>query len=250
MDSLPSSRWRWRWEDICGPEGFKIWSADRHDLGHCFQQLCLQIPAFSIIAIASAYYFGRRFGFVRRGVEQLVAINLRCFIILFSALFPILQIYIYLNKTDVRIYPVSYFLFAVEGFSWLVHLGYTLVLRKRLGMSPRGPVFICVIWTLLFMLDILSMRTNLLIYKHSKNVDFGIYVRCAFSICSVILQVMYGLTLFPGEGSTTFVDVTEDIQVSYLIFSYKFKITINKKVVGKRCTKHTSTKRFFQYFYL
>lgn len=215
MNSVVSSRWRWRWEDICGPEGFKIWSANRHDLGHCFQQLCLQVPAFALIAIASAYYFGRRYGFVRRGVDQIVAINLRCFIILISALFPILQIYIYLNKTDVIIYPVSYFLFAVEGFSWLVHLGYTLVLRKRLGMSPRGPVFICVMWTLLFMLDILSMRTNLLIYKHSEKITYSVYVKYAFSICSVILQVMYGLTLLPGEGSTTYVDMTERSEVSF-----------------------------------
>lgn len=218
MDSViqlyNGSQWRWRWEDFCGPEGFKIWSADRHDLGHCFQQLCLQVPTFCLLAIVSAYYFGRRFGFVRRGPVQIVAINVRCCIILVSALFPLLQIYVYLSKTDAKIFPVSYLLFTIEGFSWLIHLGYSSVLKKRLGMSPRGPVFICVLWTLIFMLDILSMRTNILLYIHGQKITYSTYVRYAFSICSVILQVLYGLTLFPGEGDTICMDVVEHTQVS------------------------------------
>lgn len=201
-----SSRWHWQWENFCGPEGFKIWSPERHDLGYCFQQICLQIPVFVILAIISSYYFGLRKGFVTRGPVQLISIHIRCLMILVSALLPVLQIYIYLNKTDAHIYSVSYFLFAVEGISWLTHLGYTWSLRKRLGLSPRGPVLMCVTWTLLFMLDILSLRTHLLIYQNSLNLDYGMFVAYAFSICNVLAQVFYGLTLLPGEGSTTYVD--------------------------------------------
>lgn len=56
------------------------------------------------------------------------------------------------------------------------------------------------------MLDLLSMRTNLLIYKYGQKLSYDVYMKYAFSICSVILQVLYGLTMVPGEGDTVYVD--------------------------------------------
>lgn len=201
-----SERWHWRWVDLCGPGGFKIWSAKRHDLGHCFQQLCLQIPVFAFLACASSYYYGRRVDFVKRGSTQIIAINVRALVVMASALLPLLQIYVYLNKTDTPIQPVSYFLFAVEGIAWFSHLLYTFALKKRLGLSPRGPVVICVTWTLLFVLEIVSLRTHILIYRKTLKPDFSVFTSYGFSICSVLLQILYGITLLPGEGDTVLLD--------------------------------------------
>lgn len=206
IDFNNTERWHWRWVDLCGPEGFKIWSGKRHDLGHCFQQLCLQIPVFAILACASSYYYGRRTGFVKRGSVQIIAINVRSFLVLISAILPLLQIYVFLNKTDTPIQPVSYFLYAVEGISWFSHLLYTFALKKRFGLSPRGPVFLCVVWTLLFVLDVISLRTNWLIYRKTVKPDFSVFVAYGFSICNLLLQIFYGITLLPGEGDTTYVE--------------------------------------------
>ncbi|RZC35046.1 hypothetical protein BDFB_002777 [Asbolus verrucosus] len=201
--------WRWDWEAMCGAGGLNIWSAQRHDLGLCFQQLFLQIPVLSLFACSSAYYFGRHTGYVTRGSVQLYSINFRCFIALCLALLPLLEIYIDLNATEEEIYCVSYFLCAVQGITWLCHFGYTLVLRKRLGLSPRGPVFMCVLWTLLFVLNVISVRSHVLIYKYSIKPSYGVYLAYGFSICQIILQLIYAFTLIPSEGSTTYLNFAD-----------------------------------------
>lgn len=201
-----SKRWRWSWKDFCGPEGFKIWSAQRHDFGSCFQTVCLHIPILAVLACASSYYYGRRIGFVRRGATQLIAINMRCMTIAVCALLPLLQIYVYLNKTDIQIEPVAYLLYAIQGITWFTHLVYSWGLRKRLGLSPRGPIFVTVIWTTLFVLSVISLRTRYLVYVQNSNPDYGVFVAYAFSMCNLLLQVVYGITLLPGQGSTTFVE--------------------------------------------
>lgn len=208
FDLDSSVEWRWRWKDFCGPEGFKIWSAKRHDFGLCFQNLCLQIPVLAILACASSYYYGHRMGFVRRGATQIIAINMRCATITACALLPLLQIYIYLNQTDIHIEPVSYLLYAIEGITWFTHLVYSWGLRKRLGLSPRGPIVVTVIWTLLFVLSVISLRTRYLIYAQNSKPDYGEFVAYAFSMCNLLLQVVYGITLLPGQGSTTFLEYT------------------------------------------
>lgn len=201
-------QWRWDWEQMCGPGGLNIWSQPRHDLGLCFQQLYLHIPVLSLFACSSAYFFGRHAGYVTRGRVQLYAINFRSFVSLCLALLPLLQIYIDLNR-KVQVYYVSYFLCAVQGIAWFCHFGYSLVLRKRLGLSPRGPVFVCVLWTLLFVLNVVSVRSHVLVYKYAINPGYSIYLAYGFSICQIILQIIYGFTLIPSEGSTTYLNFAD-----------------------------------------
>lgn len=197
------SEWRWSWQALCGPEGLKIWSPQRHDIGFCFQQLFLQIPVLVILACCSAYYFGRQTGFVSRGKVPLYSINLRCVIVLLLALLPVLHVYIALNEAPENVYSISYFLYATQGITWLSHFFYTLALRKRLGLSPRGPVFICVIWALVLVLTFISLRSHLLIYKKSVVPDYFINLSYGFSLCYVILQILYGLSLIPGPGESS-----------------------------------------------
>jgi ATP-binding cassette subfamily C (CFTR/MRP) protein 10 len=211
MNSSFESRplWRWDWDVMCGPGGLKIWSAQRHDLGLCFQQLFLQIPALALLACSSAYYFGRHTGYVMRGRVQVYSIYFRCFLALCLALLPLLQIYIDLNTSEDEIYSISYFLCAVQGIAWFCHFGYSLVLRTRLGLSPRGPVFVCVLWTLLFVLSVVSLRSHVLIYKYAIKPGYSIYVAYTFSICQIILQIGYSFTLIPSEGSTTYLNFAD-----------------------------------------
>lgn len=203
---------------MCGAGGLKIWSQQRHDLGLCFQQLCLQIPVLSLIACCSAYYFGRHIGYVTRGRVQIYAINFRALIVLCLALLPLLQIYIDLNTSKGQTFIISLFLSAVQGITWFCHLLYTLALRKRLGLSPRGPVFVCVLWTLLAVLTVISVRSHVLLYKSSPSLTYSIYVAYAFSICQVILQIGYAFSLIPSEGSTTYLNFADIYtEVSHII---------------------------------
>lgn len=215
-----SAQWRWNWVDLCG-EDFKIWAPQRHDLGLCFQQLCLHIPVLALLAISSAYYFGRHEGFVTRGRIQLIAINIRCVIVLCLAFLPLIQIYIDINRGDEQINKISFFLSAVQGITWFMHLGYALGLKKRLGKSPRGPIFICIVWSLLLALTVISFRSHYLLYIYSFQFNYSIYLAYGFSVCYLILHIGYALTLIPSEGSNTYFNFSNrytEVSTSIKIF--------------------------------
>lgn len=219
-----STRWQWSWQTLCGEEGFQIWSLQRHDFGICFQQLCLHIPILFLLAISSAYYFGRPEGYVTRGKLQMFAVNSRCFIVLILTFLPLLQIYIDINKSDTTINDISYFLSAVQGITWFSHFLYTLSLRKKLGLSSRGPTLICIIWSVIFALTVISVRSHYILYKYSFMLNFSIYLGFVFSICYFIAQIFYALTLIPSEGSsylnfsTRYTEVSDNFCFCFLFY--------------------------------
>lgn len=198
-----SPYWQNIWIDLCGPDGFQVWNRKYHDLGLCFQYLFFDIPFLVLLAIASAYYFGTNLNHVIRGKTQLYAINIRCLIVSILTFLPLLKIYIALNKNDVQIEKIFYFVSAMEGFTWLTHLMYTLALRSRLGLSSRGPVTVCVLWTLILVMSIISMRTHIIIYNNTEKPTYSIYYSYAFSICNVMVHLVYGLTMLPSVGEST-----------------------------------------------
>ncbi|KAJ8922563.1 hypothetical protein NQ315_007593 [Exocentrus adspersus] len=197
------AQWRWSWQDLCGQD-FKIWAPERHDLGLCFQQLCLHLPVLAILAISSAYYFGRHEGFVTRARIQLAAINIRCGIVLCLAFLPLIQIYIDINRGKEQIQKISFFLSATQGITWFTHFWYVLGLRKRLGRSPRGPTFVCIVWSLLFALTAIAFRSHYLLLIYSFQFDYSINLAFGFSISYLVAHILYALTLIPSEDSTTY----------------------------------------------
>lgn len=210
-----STRWQWNWETLCGEEGFQIWSLQRHDFGICFQKLCFHIPILFLLAISSAYYYGRPEGYVTRGKVQMVAINMRCIVVLILSFLPLIQIYIDMNESDSSINDISYFLSAVQGITWFSHFLYTFGLRKKLGISSRGPTSICVIWSIIFALTVISVRSHYILNKYSVKNDFSIYLGFVFSILYLVCQIFYALTLIPSEGSATYLNFsTRYTQVS------------------------------------
>lgn len=214
-------RWQWDWNELCGADGLIIWSPIYHDLGLCFQALCLQIPFYSALALISAYYFGRQIDYVSRGRRQLIAIHFRLIIVLLLTLFPLLKMYIALNENDKQIETIFYLFCVIEAIGWFIHLGYNIGLRKRLGLSSRGPVSVCVIWTIIAVLSAISLRTHYLIYKHDPNTNKSIYYSYDFSIINVILQILYGLTLIPNTGDTVYVEISRRfVQVRFRTFRF------------------------------
>ncbi|KAF5302801.1 hypothetical protein FQA39_LY01981 [Lamprigera yunnana] len=212
--------WRWGWEDLCGADGLNVWSIKTHDIGLCFEELCLQIPILALLATISGFYVGHQVHYVIRGKTQLLAIKIRCVIVFLMAVMPLLQTYIDLNNaTEAHTERITYFLSAVEGIVWFTHLGYLLVLRKRLGLSPRGPVLMCVLWTLVAVLTIISLRTHILIYNVQTPSNFSVSLAYTFGIVRGILQILYGLTLFPGEGSTVYLTYNRDDEIQPLLSS-------------------------------
>ncbi|KAI8422275.1 hypothetical protein MSG28_006161 [Choristoneura fumiferana] len=177
----------WSWEDMCGPPGLQPWDHMSKDVGICFQELFLQIPLYFIIAVVSGYFVGYRRDWVVREKLEERAITLRSFIVLALVTIPIVQLYIFITKSDFKLYPVDYFVAGASCLSWLVHFGYVLALKHRLGPSARGPSLQIFLWSLTVVLNIIALRSSTLDGSYDKKLndpeelfDIPAKYRCAY----------------------------------------------------------------------
>ncbi|XP_060803806.1 uncharacterized protein LOC106135400 [Amyelois transitella] len=180
----------WKWEDICGPEGLQPWNEESKDFGRCFQELFLQIPVLFLLATISGFYIGYRRDWVVREKTQERAIVLRSFVALALAFIPIVELYMFITEKDFVLYPVEYFVAGTSCLSWLVHFGYVLALKHRLGLSSRGPTVMIILWSLAAILNIIALRTNVLTMT---SMNFNIALLCFHSV--------YLITLLPSSDS-------------------------------------------------
>ncbi|XP_053612286.1 ATP-binding cassette sub-family C member 10 [Plodia interpunctella] len=180
----------WEWEDICGPNGLQIWNEELKDFGQCFQELFLQIPVLFILATVSGFYIGYRRDWVVREKIQERAIVLRSFVALTLAFIPIIELYLFITQKYFVLYPVDYFLAGTSCLSWLVHFGYVLALKQRLGVSSRGPTLLVFLWSLSAILNVIALRTNILTIS---SMTFNITILCFHSV--------YLISLLPSSDS-------------------------------------------------
>jgi ATP-binding cassette subfamily C (CFTR/MRP) protein 10 len=202
--AISSSSWlQWNWEDMCGPGGLTLWSVKNHDVGICFQELCLQVPVFVLMATVSAYYCGRQTQWIVRSRKQLQILGLRALATVLMAVATVTRICTLISLSPGSLQPVDYLVAVVEGVMWLVHFGFILALRHRVGTSLRGPFSICVLWTLSFALSAIFLRSHILLCHNNPMSDLSklVYISYAFSIAELVLQCLYMLTLFPSERS-------------------------------------------------
>ncbi|RVE41407.1 hypothetical protein evm_013944 [Chilo suppressalis] len=180
----------WNWEDMCGPEGLQPWNDIKKDFGTCFQELFLQIPTYFTIAIVSGYYVGYRKDWVVREKMQENTIVLRCFIVLALFFIPMIQLHTFLTEVVNFLHPVDYFVAGAACISWLVHFGYVLALKHRLGSSSRGPTIQLVLWCLILILNVIALRSNLLSGSPTT-----------YNIATLCCHILYFLTLIPSSNS-------------------------------------------------
>lgn len=181
---------KWTWEDMCGPSGLQPWNETTKDLGLCFEELFLEIPLYFIIAIVSAYYIGYRRDWVIREKTQERAIVLRSFVVLALVFIPIVELYVFITDVTFILYPIDYFVAGASCLCWLVHFGYMLSLKQRLGPSPRGPAVLLVLWALAVVLNVVSLRSSAVAAAP-----------VAAAIVSLCCHVLYLLTLIPSSHS-------------------------------------------------
>lgn len=111
----------WNWSDMC-PTGLTPWIPNSNDLAPCFQQLCLQIPILMLIAVFSAYHFGRQATLVARDKTQMRMLYLRVFAILLLSFLPLFRTYALLVNR-IQIWPSDILIACTECVTWIVHLG-------------------------------------------------------------------------------------------------------------------------------
>ncbi|EFN60726.1 Multidrug resistance-associated protein 7 [Camponotus floridanus] len=97
-------RWKWNWTELCGSsKNINPLNPETHDLDVCFQQLCLQIPVLTLIAVVSAYYCGKTNISSSRHQHTYHAINIRILITICLVILPIIRAYIILTNTTISL---------------------------------------------------------------------------------------------------------------------------------------------------
>ncbi|XP_015120641.1 multidrug resistance-associated protein 7 [Diachasma alloeum] len=218
-------RWAWNWTQLCGVRGsIRPLNPDTNDLGLCFQQLYLQIPTLGLLAIASAYYCGRRTTLAPYERFSHYALTLRLLITACLAILPIIRAYIILSDTtlpsprnltsplsplqranplldspeisneETSAKPIDYLVAGTEGLAWMMHLCFVLSLRRGTRFSLRGPVVIRALIFMLIGISALLLSTHI---KHSPSNDVLPNLSLGFSITVVALMCLYALTLLP-----------------------------------------------------
>ncbi|XP_066146983.1 ATP-binding cassette sub-family C member 10 [Euwallacea fornicatus] len=199
----------WNITNLCGDEGLDVWNTSRNDIGICFQQLFLDIPVLALLAIFSSYYLGRGGRLVVRGHPQLIAIRLRSLATVILAFLPLIQIYVFRYKTSENIPSIAYLLSAVQGLAWFIHFLFNLSLLKKFGKSPRGPIIICVLWSLIFVLTVISVRSHLLLLKNAPKPPYSFYLAYGMSLCYLTVLIFYAFSMILGEGETTYLSFVD-----------------------------------------
>lgn len=180
----------WDWRYICGPDGLRPWDDVTKDIGICFQELFLEIPVYFLLAIFSGYYIGLRKHWVVREKTQERAITLRSFIVLGLVFIPIIHLYIFISNDKDHLYPIDYFTESAKCLAWIVHFGYILALKHRLGQSSRGPLCQLVLWSIIVLFNVTSLRSTILTGSST-----------AYNIATLCCHVLYFLTLLPSSDS-------------------------------------------------
>lgn len=181
---------QWKWEDMCGPAGLEPWNDPDKDFGGCFQKLFLQIPVYFIIAVVSGFFVGYRKNWVIREKAQEHVIVIRSFVTLALVFIPIIELYIFITKKDFVLYPVDYFASGSASLAWLVHFGYVLALKHRLGASSRGPFIQLFLWFISALLTLVALRTDI------RNGSI-----IAFEVATLCCHAVYLCTLIPSSHS-------------------------------------------------
>ncbi|XP_067010232.2 ATP-binding cassette sub-family C member 10 [Anabrus simplex] len=188
--------WHWDWKVMCGPDGFKLWSGKEHNLGLCFQELCLRMPVLVLLSLVSAYYCGRKSSYVVRNEQRVWYLFFRKLATSMLAAIPVIRICVAISTVPSSLYAVDYLVSVAECFTWSVHLCYIFTMKHHLVSHQRGSVFIYILWILTFVMEVISLRTYYTSYRSlpdSAAQYMAILYGC--SISAVVFQSIYAITL-------------------------------------------------------
>uniref|UniRef100_A0A336LPK6 ABC-type xenobiotic transporter n=1 Tax=Culicoides sonorensis TaxID=179676 RepID=A0A336LPK6_CULSO len=177
--------WRWNWSSVC-ENGLQPFSSlnSTTDLAPCFQQICIQTPVYSVLAIFSSYYFGLTFRVIDRNVVQRRCIVIRMLVTIGLALIPFIKL-LDMIHANFHIWPGDILVSVTEFIAWIMHFGYLTTILKSGVLSHRGPLILNVCWSIASMMSIIWLRT-----KWDEDLE-------TFAGTRVCLHAVYLITLLP-----------------------------------------------------
>ncbi|XP_050731824.1 ATP-binding cassette sub-family C member 10-like [Eriocheir sinensis] len=187
---------------FCGnTESFTPWDHSDLNFGLCFQKAALAVPAYSLLAVVSAYYSGQQSEWVVRRWRQRAVISARMWAAGVAALLAVLEPVLLYSVGRAELYWVDGLVAGVQLLTWLVHLSYLASLKTRLSLGTRGPPVVMLAWVPTFLSAVNMARTAWYCPEESgglKGAAMDVWRATALTLMGV--QVVYLVTLFP-QGS-------------------------------------------------
>lgn len=185
----------WNWTQFCGPDGFNAWNSTHNNLGSCFQELTLQIPILSLLAIVSAYYCGMQWESILRTPRERKILAVRYLVTFIIFLLPLIRCNLEIHFKPGSLYPIDVVLAAVETLAWGVHIVCILTIRFSECGGLRGPTLLGSLWMLYFGFSCLYVHAQYILYVYSDMHQTYFY----FAVVKVVCLVLYGATLIPSD---------------------------------------------------
>ena len=184
------------WEIVCGKgvKNFTVWSDG--DFGPCFENLIFTLIPHAILAICSAYHFGRHQHRRLRGrIERSLTLHFRlcCAVVLLTSPLVVLMLLFLYEKLQPGL--LTTFSYIMQFISWFVHSGFIWRLHRLHHIPLRGPVSI--VFSILFNVGMAAVRLRTAIRHRifdtkclTLSEEILIYITNA-------VHLLYLLTLLP-----------------------------------------------------
>jgi len=109
------------WAAFCEPESNA--SSTNSSITRCTQQVFINLPTFSLLAILSSYNFGCLYdSIIIRNRTQIISLNLRAFVVFLLSVLPLGQ-FLYKIRLGIKLWPVDVLLACDEILCWAIHFG-------------------------------------------------------------------------------------------------------------------------------
>ena len=189
----------WNWTSFCGHgERFKPWSG--HDFGHCFEQIGILAPSHILLAIVSAYHFGRRRTSLRGSaiyVSWTWFLLLRICAVLFLLIAPIVQIILTLFLEHIRPSISDVLVASLSAISWVFHALYVWNVRYLHDNSLRGPLSAIV--ALLIVLASNAVHVHTVIILHISGSTHNSDTEKITAFVNTGLCLLYFISIIPNR---------------------------------------------------
>jgi ATP-binding cassette subfamily C (CFTR/MRP) protein 10 len=187
----------WDWAAVCGSnDSLIIW--EHGDFSPCFEALAIVCTTHALLAIISAFHFGRHQHLRIRGtIPPQYSLHLRhvvCSLLFLCPLLVFILVYLY---EKVHPSPVQIITWCVQACSWMMHSAFVWRLRRLFHIHIRGPTSTVISYLLAAATDILHMRSAILQIEHSTSIFTRVEQVFAFIKC--FLHLLYILSLIPHK---------------------------------------------------
>lgn len=180
------------WRLLCG-QNFAVWR--NGDFDPCFEQLIFGCLPHFLLAVCSAYHFGRHQHRRLRGrIVYSPTLHARLVVVILLIISPLillLLLYLYEHRSLSLIDVIT---IVIKAISWLINSGFVWRLHRLHHLSLRGPVEVVVSFAIVLITSFVQLRTAILhrLYNDddlTTSEEISTYIATGLHLCCLLTKI-------------------------------------------------------------